>query len=287
MAPQPSVRRRRLVALCGVILLAVVALALLLEPDDRLAQDGVELVEIQIDSEAVGKQLPTVVVIPEGTGGNDSRPLLVFLHYRGGDEDDHITDEMNAALAEQGDDAPIVAFPYGGDHSYWHDRASGDWGTYVMDEVIPRVTDEFDADPKRVAIGGISMGGFGALDLARLNPGRFCAVGGHSPALTQSEALAQPGAFDDPANFAAHDVVGSAQRGASSWQSQPVWVDIGEADPFLPGTESFAAGLEAIDAPLTYRVWPGGHDELYWSSHWDSYMSFYASALRDCQPSPA
>lgn len=35
--------------------------------------------------------------------------------------------------------APIVAFPYGGDHSYWHDRADGSWGRYVTDEVIPEV----------------------------------------------------------------------------------------------------------------------------------------------------
>jgi S-formylglutathione hydrolase FrmB len=49
--------------------------------------------------------------------------------------------------------------------------------------VIPQVTRRFGTDRRRVAIGGISMGGFGAYDLARLNPGRFCAVGGHSPAL--------------------------------------------------------------------------------------------------------
>jgi S-formylglutathione hydrolase FrmB len=34
-----------------------------------------------------------------------------------------------------------------------------------------------------VAIGGISMGGFGAYAIARLDPGRFCAVGGQSAAL--------------------------------------------------------------------------------------------------------
>jgi S-formylglutathione hydrolase FrmB len=49
--------------------------------------------------------------------------------------------------------------------------------------VIPEVVKRFGADGRRVAIGGISMGGFGAYDIARLNPGRFCAVAGHSPAL--------------------------------------------------------------------------------------------------------
>ena len=31
----------------------------------------------------------------------------------------------------------------------------------------------FDADPHRVAIGGFSMGGFGALNLARISPAMF------------------------------------------------------------------------------------------------------------------
>lgn len=220
--------------------------------------------------------------MPDGADGDE--PLLVFLHGRGlGGEDDNLDDEMYDALAEQGDDAPIVAFPSGGDHSYWHDRSGGDWGTYVTDEVIPQVADEFDADAKRVAIGGISMGGFGALDLARLNLGRFCAVGGHSPALWQTGSVTAPGAFDDSADFAAHDVVGSVSSDAGSWRSQPVWLDIGDADPFLPGAEEFAAGLGEIDASLTYHVWPGAHEGSYWRSHWDSYMRFYARALRECR----
>ena len=69
------------------------------------------------------------------------------------------------------------------------------------------------ADPRRVAIGGISMGGFGAYDLARLRPQRFCAVGGHSAALWLRGGDSAAGAFDDAADFARHDVVALA-RGA-------------------------------------------------------------------------
>ena len=38
-------------------------------------------------------------------------------------------------------------------------RRSGDWARYVLDEVIPAAVKRFGADPDRVAIGGISMGG--------------------------------------------------------------------------------------------------------------------------------
>jgi hypothetical protein len=84
--------------------------------------------------------------------------------------------------------APDIAFPYG-DQSYWHNRADGAWGSYVLDEVIPKALTVLNADPRRVAIGGISMGGFGAYALARLEPGRFCAVGGHSAAISPTYSV--------------------------------------------------------------------------------------------------
>jgi hypothetical protein len=44
------------------------------------------------------------------------------------------------AIKALGPRAPIVALPSGDKDKYWHDRASGDWGRYVMREVIPQVT---------------------------------------------------------------------------------------------------------------------------------------------------
>jgi len=51
------------------------------------------------------------------------------------------------------------------------------------------------------------MGGFGALDLARLAPSRFCAVGAHSAALWFSGGETPAGAFDDAADFERHDLI--------------------------------------------------------------------------------
>jgi S-formylglutathione hydrolase FrmB len=172
----------------------------------------------------------------------------------------------------------VVAFPDGGDSSYWHDRDGGDWGQYVVDEVIPQVAHRFGADPDRVAIGGISMGGFGAYDIARLHPDRFCAVGGHSPALWRSAGETAPGAFDDAEDFARHDVID--EHGALT--GMPVWLDAGDVDPFRPGDEAFVAALEAAGADVTARTWPGGHDGDYWDRHWRDYLRFYARELARC-----
>jgi S-formylglutathione hydrolase FrmB len=244
------------------------------------ARAGAQVVRLTFDSRAVGRREAVSIVIP--AGGSAGRPLLVFLHGRGGDDRSSLHDPLFAALGRLGDRAPVIAFPDGGDHSYWHDRRDGAWGRYVMREVIPRVLQRTGADRRRLAVGGISMGGFGAYDLARLHPGRFCAVGGHSPALWQSAGETAPGAFDDGRDFARHDVLDAARLGAGGLTGTPLWLDAGDADPFRPGDGVFAARLRAAAAHPRVHIWPGGHDGAYWDRHWAAYLRFYATALARC-----
>ncbi len=282
----PSSQRiwgRRLVALAAVLAVGVAVWLVVGGSDEKQSvsnEHGADVRDLTVRSDAVGAEQPVTVVVPKSAGKD--RPLLVFLHGRGGDENSEIHQALFDALETAGNDAPIIAFPDGGDSSYWHDRASGDWGEYVTDEVIPQVVDEFGADPKRLAIGGISMGGFGAYEIAYENPGMFCAVGGHSPALWQNAGETAEGAFDDAEDFEAHDVIGAAANDASPLTSLPLWLDAGDEDPFLAGDDAFAAELDAAGADLTVEHPPGGHDSDYWQAHWDDYMSFYAEALADC-----
>jgi S-formylglutathione hydrolase FrmB len=272
------IARRRLVALLA---LAAIGLALWLVLRGGAADErGASVEEITIASEAVGQSLPVTVVTPEDAA--EDAPLLVFLHGRDGNEDSGLVDEMFAALDDLGDRAPVIAFPYGDEASYWHDRADGAWGEYVLDEVIPQAAEAAGADPKRVAVGGISMGGYGAYSLAAEAPRRFCAVGGHSPAIWQTAGETAPGAFDDAEDFAEHDVIAAAGTRPEAFTRQPLWLDSGDEDPFVPGDDALIAALEGARADLTTRREPGGHDSDYWNSHWDDYLRFYARALAGC-----
>jgi S-formylglutathione hydrolase FrmB len=279
---RPTVWRRRLIAIVALVAVGVIAWRLVdhaLEPDTA----GASVEHFTIESKAVGRSLPVTVIRPPGNDGNQPLPMLVFLHGRGGDEDSEQVDEFFAALAKLGGRAPIVAFPYGGDHSYWHNRADGEWATYVVDEMIPQVADRYGADEDRVAVGGISMGGFGAFNLALHLPGRFCAVGGHSPALWQTGAETAPGAFDDEEDFERNDVIAAAASNPGPFTSQPVWIDAGVQDPFQPGDQALAGELRADGAQATIKLdRPGGHDGDYWNSHWGEYLRFYAKALAHC-----
>jgi enterochelin esterase-like enzyme len=220
---------------------------------------GARILHLTIDSRFVHGTMPLTLVTPASGGAH--RPLLVFLHglhSLGYDNNSQLTDQMFAALHGLGPRAPDIAFPYG-DDSYWVNTPGAAWSSYVLEEVIPKALKVLHADPRRVAIGGISMGGIGAYAIASLDPGRFCAVGGHSAAI-------DPGTDGSLGNL---KLYGHAQ----------LWLDVGAQDPsFVAGDTQLANALH-----LHLHVWPGGHDLGYWNAHWNDYLRFYAQALATCR----
>ncbi len=275
--------RRILLVLSIVFAIAAAYLALAATVFAPVDHHGARPAHLTIESQSVGEELGVNVIVPGGPEPRGQRPLLVFLHGRGGSDDTFAGNEVvYEGLAKLGRRAPVVAFPDGGDHSYWHDRDDGRWGRYVMREVIPTVSREFGTDPRRVAIGGISMGGFGAYDLALLHPRRFCAAGGHSAALWFDGGETAPGAFDDAADFDRNDVVGTVRADPDAFGSMRVWNDYGSEDPFRGYNEGLVGYLEAGDADLSAHSWRGGHDGAYWNRHWAAYLRFYANSLAHC-----
>jgi len=241
------------------------------------AAHGATIVRYDVRSRFVHRTLAQTAVAPAGAARRP--PLLVFLHGRGEDGNESNSNAaFYAALAALGDRAPAVVFPNGGEGSYWHKRASGDWTRYVLDEVIPRAVKRLHADPERVAIGGVSMGGYGAYAIAAGRPASFCAVGGHSPAIWLRAGDSAAGAFDDAEDYARNDVLALARaRGRAPWRNARLWLDGGDRDPFRAGTDAFARALR-IDA----RHPPGEHEGDYWRAHYAQYLRFYASALAGC-----
>jgi S-formylglutathione hydrolase FrmB len=266
------------IATCAVGLAAWLVLAeTVFEPLDK---HGSEFVQLTVESKEVGRDLGVNVIVPPRAGPRGERSLLVFLHGRGGSEDtfnDVVLEGLPALRGRQ----PVVAFPDGGDHGYFHDREEGDWDAYVTGEVIPLLERRFGIDPEKLAIGGISMGGFGAYDIALHHPGMFCAVGGHSPALWFEGGETAPGAFDDAADFERNDVVGAVEEDPDAFGDTLVWNDYGSEDDFRVYDEGFAAAMSGDPAFVTH-TWPGGHEASYWAEHWPDYQRFYARALAAC-----
>ncbi|MDX6514500.1 MAG: hypothetical protein QOH73_166 [Gaiellaceae bacterium] len=264
-----------------LILLAGAAGALhhygrMLWPDPR----GARVTRFSLTSRLLHQRLEEIVVTPRGGGAG--RPVVVLLHGRSGHPDNFLDDQWFAELARLGKRAPDLILVSGGNHSYYHDRADGPWGRYVMEEAIPAGIARLHADPRRVAIGGISMGGFGALDLALEHPHRFCAVGAHSAALWRTGAETPAGAFDDATDFARHDVLALAGARRRPLGRARVWIDAGDDDPFFHAGRALAGILRAHGQHVQFHTAPGGHEHGYWWAHEPAYLAFYASALAHC-----
>jgi S-formylglutathione hydrolase FrmB len=227
----------------------------------------VEQHTLTLRSEAVGQTLRARVLDP-GAAPDDA-PLLVLLHGQGSSPDAMLLPELMAELERLGERAPVVLAPDGEEASYWHDRRDGAWARMVLDEAIPEAARRFGADTERVAIAGLSMGGFGALHLAERNPDRFCSVAAHSPAIFRARPFPKTAfaeAFDDDADFERTDLIERARRIPPG-----TWVDIGDDDPFAPAVRRL---VERMREPR-YREWDGGHDFTYWLKETPRWVRFH------------
>ena len=227
-----------------------------------------------VKSRFVDRSLEQAVLLPPGE--TRGRPVLVLLHGRSSSPDSMVKGSLRDALKDLGKRAPIIVFANGGDHSYYHDRADGRWGSYVLREVIPAAVRRYHADGSRLAIGGFSMGGFGAFDLARF--GRFCAVGGHSAAMWRTGGETPEGAFDDAEDFAQNDVLAAAAANPRLYRSAKIWIDVGTDDPFRSADTELARRLSGV----RFHLWKGGHKFSYFEHHASEILGFYAAALARC-----
>jgi pimeloyl-ACP methyl ester carboxylesterase len=206
------------------------------------------------------RELHEVLVAPHRHGSW----LLVLMHGKGGGPSQFLSQPFFDTLAGLHARAPDVLLLDGGDDSYWHNRADGAWASMVVREAIPAGIAR--THTRRVAIGGISMGGYGALLLGSRTPGRFCAVGVQSPALWLNAGETAPGAFDDAQDYERNDVF-------KLRPPHPLWIDLGTSDPFRAATLAYARR-----AHVHAHLRPGGHDASLWDAFTPKFLRFFADA---------
>lgn len=160
-----------------------------------------ELPSPLIDTSATGAHLPggrTVpkvnVLLPDGYDENPDRayPVLWLLHGA-----NNGADKWASNIEELAADLPaVIVMPDGGTFGmymdWWHEgaRTNPAWATYHTQLLKDTIESRYRILPERRwhAIGGISMGGQGALRYAGLLPGYFGSVVGFSAALPNMQA---------------------------------------------------------------------------------------------------
>lgn len=216
------------------------------------------------------------VAWPPGHSGR--LPVLVFLHTRGGDhnfpfEGLHL-DNYLADAVRHGAAPFAIAAADGGDHEYWHPRRGTDPAGMIVHEFLPLLA-RHGLDVRRIGLLGASMGGYGALYLAeRLTRARVAVMVAESPAIWHEAGQTVAGAFDDPADFAAHTVFGA--RHLAGLRGIALRIDCGASDGFAPITRDLRALLNPRPAG---GIEPGGHDDDFWRSQAPAQLRFVARHL--------
>lgn len=237
-------------------------------------------------SAALERTMPYLAYVPPGYDSDPWRryPVLYMLHGIGGLNTEWISLGLLTSADEMmrtGEIPPFLIILPQGDQSYWLDHADGGpkWGTYTAQDVVREVDTTYRTlpDSQHRAIGGLSMGAHGALQLAINFPGVFSIVGAHSPTLRRRSELAAY--FGDEAYFNAHDPVHLYQDHPDIARGLLVWLDVGLDDGLGPSIEAFQQQLELNQIPNILRRYPGDHSWDYWGSHVPYYLRFYASAL--------
>lgn len=135
----------------------------------------------------------------------------------------------------------------------------------TVEHLLPFIDSTFCtwADPAGRSIGGISRGGYWALEIAFNNPQLFGAAAGHSSHLRLET---------DPPRY--NPLVISADADLSNMR---IWLDRGEKDFLRAGQEQLHETLNSLGIPHEYYVNSGGHNDIYWASHVPEYLDWHTA----------
>ena len=216
------------------------------------------------------------VITPPGYPESASLPLCLILMGGGGSRQNLVDCRpLFDAWWADGSLAPMVfATPSAGMSYYVEDPVSGvRWESFLLEDFIPHLCSTWKIS--RVAITGISMGGYGALKIAFAHPEQFAAVAAMNPMMEPGYADSDIGARNrihhasggparligparDPDLFAANQPANRARANAARIRESnlPIYLEAGDND-FVnahDGTEFLHRALWDLDISHEYHL---------------------------------
>ncbi|MHA4812820.1 alpha/beta hydrolase [Streptomyces aculeolatus] len=245
-------------------------------------------------TDAIGWAPGVNVLLPDGYHDSGLRYPVLYLLHGGGTDADFIQFDRLGIRALTAGRRVIVVMPDGG-HAGWYSNPVSsnagprNWETFHIAQLLPWIDANFRtyAEYDGRAVGGFSMGGFGALKYAAKYYGHFASVSSHSgPASLRRDA----GLVVHWANVssAAVELAGGTVYGAPLWNEARVsadnpmerlpsyrnkrvflvagtspdpvnWFDTANETQVLAGQREFRGALAGAGIPHEWREEPGGH----------------------------
>jgi S-formylglutathione hydrolase FrmB len=217
------------------------------------------------------------------------RPWAVFylLH---GLSDDHTIWMRRTSIERYVQGWPLaVVMPDGGRGFYTNAAEGLAYEDDLMKDVLGLVERTFPVKTERGgrAIGGLSMGGYGAVKLGLKHHEQFGSVNSHSGAvgmLRQEAMKARPltpefmRIFGEDPQGGDEDPFALVER-IDHGLLPPMRIDCGLDDVLLPQNGAFHEHLESLHIAHEYQEFPGGHNWAYWDEHVQEALAFHVKNL--------
>ena len=240
---------------------------------------------LNFHSPALAKACSMTVIVPEGSVGQPPFPVCYLLH---GLSDDHTSWARHTSIERHVAGLPLIVVMPDGGRGFYCDAVDGPaYERHLLDDVIGFVDRTFHTMPERQGrvIGGLSMGGYGAIKLALKYPQLFCSAVSHSAALDVQRRLERPevaaemrrifgpapgGGPNDPYALAAT---------IDRTLLPALRLDCGREDGLLEENRAFHRHLEQLGIPHEYAECPGAHTWEYWDCHIQEALAFHQRVL--------
>jgi enterochelin esterase-like enzyme len=247
---------------------------------------GVTHMDRVLGSTALGVEMPYRVVLPPNYWAREQQgrryPVVYLLHGRGARYtewwDYDLEKRLNELFAGDPQRHAIFVLPQGST-GYWANQQNGTrWGDYVAKDLVAHVDATYRTVATRPAraIGGLSMGGHGALQLALNFPDTFGVVGVRGPSLHTRETV--PGFFGGAATFHLYDPI-TLLKDRPPAQPLAVWLDVGDQDPWRSLIERLYEEIKVKAWYLEWHVYPGAHTNAYWNDNVPEFYGFFQRAF--------
>jgi S-formylglutathione hydrolase FrmB len=230
------------------------------QPDEAFIPDA-EAGEVTLEtvySQQRGLDVDFFTAVPAGHGAGKGLPVVVVCHGATGQPADYEAFGFPQFVTQAVDDGaqPFVLAGAYGSALRWEPQPGGDDPQAMVLDEMPQWLDERGFDADRRALWGWSMGGYGVLRMAEVDPGWARAVAAFSPAVSPGDPV-----FTDVAALA----------------GTPLGVWCGTDDGLFGSVQSLVESLP--EQPEIWSSGSGRHTRSYWNDQTLEALGFLAGSL--------